>query len=201
MGYNSGALHLDAQVAYVTGDITASKAVAAGSGATLIQGTALASTKGNLVKGVATLGYNMGGAKITFMPFVGVDFVSGHINGFTETGMGTLNLTVNQIDAKRTDLLVGARFAAPTGTISPYLNVTYRYNLDDNARTATAYFNGVSSAPFTVSAIGSGRSVFDVDAGISAKIGSGATLFVGYQGTFRNDLDSHGVNGGVRLSF
>ena len=201
MGYNSGALHLDAQVAYISGDITATKAVNAGAGPTLIQGTAVASTKGNLIKGVATLGYNMGGASVTFMPFVGVDFTSGHINGFTETGMGTLNATVGQIDAKRTDLMVGARFAAPMGAISPYLNVTYRYNLDDNARTATAYFNGVSSAPFTVSAIGSGRSVVDVDAGISARIGTGASLFVGYQGSFRNDLDSHGVNGGLRVSF
>ena len=201
MGYNSGALHLDAQVAYISGDITASKAVNAGAGATLIQGTAVASTKGNLIKGVATLGYNMGGASVTFMPFIGVDFTSGHINGFTESGMGTLNLTVADIDAKRTDLVVGARLAAPMGAISPYLNVTYRYNLDDNARTATAYFNGVSSAPFTVSAIGSGRSVVDVDAGISGKIGTGASLFVGYQGSFRNDLDSHGVNGGLRVSF
>ena len=201
MGYNSGALHLDAQVAYISGDITATKAVNAGAGPNLIQGTAVASTKGNLIKGVATLGYNMGGDSVTFMPFVGVNFTSGHINGFTETGMGTLNATVGQIDAKRTDLMVGARFAAPMGAISPYVNVTYRYNLDDNARTATAYFNGVSSAPFTVSAIGSGRSVVDVDAGISARIGTGASLFVGYQGSFRNDLDSHGVNGGLRVSF
>ena len=73
--------------------------------------------------------------------------------------------------------------------------------LDDNPSVVTGYFNGVSSAPFTVSAIGSGRSAFDVDAGISARIGSSASVFVGYQGTFRNDLDSHGVNGGLRFSF
>jgi len=108
---------------------------------------------------------------------------------------------VADIEAKRTDLVVGARFAAPTGSIVPYANVTYRYNLDDNPAVVAGYFNGVSSAPFTVSAIGSGRSAFDVDAGISAKIGNGASVFVGYQGTFRNDLNSHGVNGGLRISF
>ncbi len=201
MGYSSGAMHLNAQLAYITGNITASKLVNAGSGATQIQGTASADTDGHLFKGVATIGYNVGGDRLTFEPFVGIDFTSGHVNGFTETGMGTLNLTVADIEAKRTDLVVGARFAAPTGSIMPYANVTYRYNLNDNPSVVTGYFNGVSGAPFTVLAIGSGRSVVEVDAGISAKIGSGASVFVGYQGTFRNDLNSHGVNGGLRISF
>ena len=201
MGYAAGPLQLNAQLAYITGNITAAKLVAAGSGATLIQGTAAADTDGNLFKGVATVGYNLGGGSFTFEPFVGIDFTSGHINGFTETGMGTLNLTVRDIEAKRTDLKVGARFAAPTGAIRPYANVTYRYNLDDNPSVVTGFFNGVAGAPVTVSAIGSGRSAFDVDAGISARIGTGASVFVGYQGTFRNDLDSHGVNGGLRFSF
>lgn len=199
--YGSGPLHFDAQVAYITGNITATKLVNAGSGATLITGTAGIDTNGHLFKGIATVGYNVGGEKLKFEPYVGIDFTSGHINGFTETGLGTLNLTVANIEAKRTDLVVGARFAAPTGSITPYANVTYRYNLNDNPAVVSGYFNGVSTAPFTVSAIGSGRSSFDVDAGISAKIGTGASVFVGYQGTFRNDLNSHGVNGGVRISF
>ena len=201
MGYGSGPLHFNAQAAYITGNITAAKLVAAGAGANLISGTAAADTDGHLFKGIATVGYNIGGSSLTFEPFVGIDFTSGHINGFTETGMGTLNLTVRDIEAKRTDLVLGARFAAPTGSIVPYANVTYRYNLDDNPTVVTGFFNGISTAPFTVSAIGSGRSAFDVDAGISAKIGTGASVFVGYQGTFRNDLDSHGVNGGLRVSF
>ena len=201
MGYSSGAVHFDAQLAYISGDITATKSVNAGSGATLIQGTAGASTKGHLFKGIATVGYNLGTGNLTFEPFVGIDYVSGHVNGFAETGLGTLNLTVRDIEAKRTDLVVGARFAASTGSIRPYANVTYRYNLDDKPSVVTGYFNGVSTAPFTVSAIGSGRSAFDVNAGISANIGTGASVFLGYQGTFRNDLNSHGVNGGFRLSF
>ena len=168
MGYGSGPLHFNAQAAYITGNITAAKLVAAGSGFNLISGTAATDTDGHLFKGVATVGYNVGGASLTFEPYVGIDFTSGHINGFTETGMGMLNLTVRDIEAKRTDLVLGARFAAPTGSIVPYANVTYRYNLDDNPTVVTGFFNGVSTAPFTVSAIGSGRSAFDVDAGISA---------------------------------
>lgn len=201
ISYAMDDLHVDGQLAYVSGDITATKAVAAGSGATLISGTAGADTSGHVFKGVLTLGYDMGGEKFTFEPYVGIDFTSGKVNGFTETGMAALDLTVADIKADRTDLVVGARLAAPMGAISPYLNAAYRYDLSDHPGTVTAFFNGVSAAPFTVSTIGSGRSVVEVDAGLSARIGSSASLFVGYQGSFRNDMDSHGVNGGVRLNF
>lgn len=200
-GYGADKLHVDAQLAYISSDITALKSVAAGSGLTLIQGTAAASTNASLFKGVLTVGYDMGGEKFTFEPYAGIDFASGHVNGFTETGMGVLNLTVGEIKADRTDLVVGARVAAPMGAVSFYANAAYRYDLNDNPGSVTAYFNGVAAAPFTVSTIGSGRSVVEADAGISAKVGSTASLFVGYQGSFRNDLDSHGVNGGVRINF
>jgi len=73
--------------------------------------------------------------------------------------------------------------------------------VNENPGSVSAYFNGVTGGTFTVSTIGSGRSVIDVNAGLSAKIGGSAGVFVGYQGSFRNDLNSHGVNGGIRLSF
>jgi outer membrane autotransporter protein len=201
IGYAMGHLRLNAQAAYVHGNIDATKSVLAGSGITLIQGTAVASTKGNVFKGIATVGYDVGGDQFTFQPYVGIDVTSGHVNGFTETGMGALNLTVDQIKADRTDLMVGARLAANMGTITPYANLAYRYDLSDHPGRVSGYFNGVSSAAFTVSTIGSDRSVFDVDAGLSAKVGTNASLFFGYQGSFRSDQDSHGVNGGLRLSF
>ena len=201
LGYSMGKLNIDGQVAYVSGDITASKSVLAGSGATLIQGSAGADTDGHVFKGVLTLGYQFGGETFSFEPFVGINLTSGKVNGFTETGMGALNLTVNDIKADRTDLVLGARLAAPMGSVAPYLNVTYRYDLSDHPGSVTGYFNGVTGAPFTVSSIASGRSAFDVDAGLSAKIGGSAKIFVGYQGTFRNDIDAHGINGGLSLSF
>ncbi len=201
IGYSNDALHIDGQVAYISGDITASKVVNAGSGLTLIQGTAGADTKANLFKGVLTVGYDFGGEKFTFQPYVGIDFSTGKVDGFQESGMGVLDLTIADIDADRTDLVIGARMAAPMGSVSPFVNASYRYDLKDRQAVVTGYFNGVSSAPFTVAAIGSGRSAFEVDAGLSAEIGSTAGLFVAYQGSFRNDRDSHGVSAGLRLSF
>lgn len=199
--YGMGGLHVEAQAAYISGDITTTKLVNAGSGATLITGTASADTKGHLFHGTANIGYDVGTANLKLQPYIGVDFTSGHINGFTETGMGVLDLTVDQIKADRTDLVAGFHFSAPTGSITPYVNAAYRYRVNDSNRTVTAWFDGLSASPFTVTGINSGRSRFDVDAGLSAKVGATASVFVGYQGTFRNDISSHGVNGGLRLSF
>jgi len=200
-GYASGGFRIDGQVAYISGDITASKAVAAGSGLTLIQGTAGVDTTGDVVKGSITLGYDLSGDSFTFTPYAGIDYSSGKVKSFTETGMGTLGLTVADIQADRTDLVVGARFGADLGTVRPFVNASYRYDLEDHPGTVTAYFNGVSAAPFTVSAIGMGRSAVEVDAGLSARIGSSVDVFAAYQGAFRNDRDSHGVSAGIRMAF
>ncbi len=198
--FASGPLQIDAQLAYVSGDINATKQVNAGSGATLITGTSAATTNGDLFKGIATIGYNLGTENLTVRPYIGVDYTSGKVDGFTETGMGVLNLTVADIDADRTDAVVGINIAAPMGNVTPYVNASYNYRTDNDPRTVTAYFNGLTGSPFTVTAINSGRSSIEADAGLAVNIG-GASVFVGYQGTFRNDLDSHGVNGGVRFSF
>lgn len=199
--YGMGGLHVDAQAAYVSGDITATKLVNAGSGVTLINGTASADTKGHVFHGTVNIGYDVGTANMKLQPYVGLDFTSGHVNGFTETGMGVLDLTVADIKADRTDIVAGFRFSAPTGMITPYVNAAYHYRLNDSTRNVTAWFDGLTGSPFTVTGINSGRSRFDVDAGISAKVGAMASVFVGYQGTFRDDINSHGVNGGFRLSF
>ena len=39
------------------------------------------------------------------------------------------------------------------------------------------------------------------DGALDAKVGDKVSVFLGYQGTFRNDVESHGLNGGVRVAF
>ena len=199
--YASGPVHADLQLAYIGSDIDVDKQIVAGAGATLITGDTLAKTKAHAFKGIAKVGYDLGSKTLMFKPYVGVDFASGHVNAFTETGMGVLDLTVDQISANRTDVVAGFKLSAPMGTVTPYINADYRYDVNNSGRTVTAYFNGLSASPFTVSALASGRSQFDVDAGINARIGKTASVFLAYQGAFRNDISSSGVSGGLRIAF
>lgn len=200
--YAVGQLRVDGQVAYIDGDITASKTVLAGAGASLISGTAQASTSGHLAKGVVTIGYDMGSNGLVAVPYVGLDFASGKVKGFAETGMGVLNLTVNDIDADRTDVLAGIKLSKAMGQLTPYLNAAYRHRVSGEKNHAvSAVFSGSAATAFTVSSLGASESAGQVDAGFSYGLGVKARIFVGYEGTFRSDMSSHGVNGGLRVNF
>lgn len=201
--FSGGPLHVDAQIAYVHGDIDATKTIAAGSAEddTLIAGTADASTKGHVFKGIATVGYDFGRKALLMEPYVGVDVTRGKVNGFTETGMDVLDLTVDDIHAGRTDVLAGVKVAAKVMGVTPYLNAQFKYRVSEQSRNVTAYFDDVPGAAFTVSPIMSGRWQVDLNAGVAATIGAHSKVFVGYEGIYRDEIVSHGVNGGVSIGF
>ncbi|WP_186728909.1 autotransporter outer membrane beta-barrel domain-containing protein [Sphingomonas panacisoli] len=196
VGYNPGnGVGADLQLAYINGDIDATRSIAV-AGSTRI---AAGSTSGNLFKAVGTVGYDFGKDGSKIRPFVGVDYSTGNLKAFSETGANAANLNVARIDADRTDLLVGVDVALKAGTITPYARAAYRYRTDDKNTAITASFNGVGGSAFTVTSAGAGQSQVDVDAGVSVAIGKGGAFSVGYQGSFRNDRDRHGVS--AQLSF
>jgi fibronectin-binding autotransporter adhesin len=197
LNYNAGSFSANLQVAYVDGDFDATRIMSAGS----ISRVADADFGGNLWKIVGTVGYNGVTGGLTFRPFVGIDYSNGKVDSFTETGAGAANLTVASIDADGTDLLVGIDLAGTSGGLTPYGRLTYRYELDSNDRAITALFNGAAGTAFTVSGVEPGKSQFDIDAGVSYGIGTNVSIFAGYQGTIRKDLNRHGISGGLRFGF
>ena len=147
------------------------------------------------------MGYNLTTTGLRVRPFVGIDYSSGHVNGFTETGLGNLNLRVSRIDAGRTDVLAGVKLGGSIGGLTPYANLTYRYRTDGDGRLVSGAFLGGAATAFSVNSLRSGRSQGDVDVGLNYAAGSAVTVFLGYEGTFRDDLTEHGVNGGIRVNF
>lgn len=195
--YAAGPLDLDLTAAYAHGKYRNTRTI----NVTSINRAADASFSGNLLKVIGTVGYNadMGGMKLR--PFVGIDYGSGHINGFTETGAGALSLTVNRIRTRRTDALVGLDLSSsPSAAISPYGRVAYRYDLKRYNNNVAAFFNGNGASAFKVSGPNYGRSAFDVDAGLNFNVSPTAALFAGYEGRIRKGLTSHGVSAGFRVS-
>jgi autotransporter-associated beta strand protein len=201
-GYHPDKLAVDVQVDYIHGKMNANKAVSVGSGFSATSGVATASTSGSLFKVIGTVGYQLGSDTMAFEPFVGVDFTTGHLNAFNEHGtMGALAMHVGRIKADRTDLLVGFKFAPNMGSLTPYADATLRYGLKRNSGNVRAYFDGLSSDLFTVSAQRSNKMQGELDAGLSYAIGKTSSIFFGYAGTIRSDLTEHGVNGGVKFAF
>ena len=126
-GYQAGAFDIDAQVDYIHGSIEATRTI----NVTSINRTAAADTQGHEWKFIATAGYTFNLASMGLRPFIGIDYTTGSLDAFTETGANAANLTVDRIDADRTDLLVGLDLkASPTAKISPYGSIVWRHNLN-----------------------------------------------------------------------
>lgn len=196
-GYMAGPISANLQVAYIDTSADVTRSISAPA----ISRFTSANLDGKLWKIIGTVGYDMSTSGATIRPFVGIDYSNGEIKGFTETGASAASLTVSAIDADETDLMAGIDLAGNMGGLTPYGRFTYRYNLDGGDRNVSALFNGNSATAFTVSAIEPGRSQVDVDAGLRFMAGPAVSLSLGYQGMFRNDMTSHGVNGGIRFNF
>jgi len=193
-----GPLFVGAIVDYQFGKLKATKT----STANTITRISSADSKTKLLTASGRIGANLDMSGITFRPFVGVEYNKGSINGFTETGAGSANLIVDKINADRTDLLAGATLTRSKGSWRPYVKGTYRSLIGSTPTNAiTAAFTDIPTSTFTVTGRGAGKNEVDVDAGLNWVSDDEGGLFIAYQGTFRNDLTSHGVVAGIRLEF
>ncbi len=185
-------------VDYQFGKFSATKTMTAG---TVVR-IASAESKSHLLTATGTLGANVDVGGIAFQPFAGVQYHKGSIDAFTETGAGAANLNIGKIKADRTDFIGGATLTRSEGTWRPYVKGTYRRQLGTGpANTISASFVDVTGTNFTVTGRGAGKTEFDVDAGLNWVSEDEGGLFIAYQGTFRDDLNSHGVIAGIRVQF
>ena len=198
-GWQGGPWSADLQVDYIHGSMNASRSINVASIARIADG----STKGHSWKVVGTAGYDFAlGGIGALRPFIGFDWTTGHLNAFTETGANALNLTVDKIDAKRFDGLIGLDLKSnPNSQISPYARLMYRYDFNNHDNDIDAVFNGNPATLFTVSAEKSRRSEIDADLGVNFQASPQLAIYAGYQGTWRKDLKQHGFSAGVSYSF
>ncbi|MDE2442401.1 MAG: autotransporter domain-containing protein, partial [Betaproteobacteria bacterium] len=197
--YTLGPIVASGQVGYEFGHIAATKTITIGA----TTRTATASSPDHLLVAEGTLSLNAKAEGLLISPFVGIEYDHGSITPFTEAGADAADLTVNRIDASRTDLLLGANITRAKGKWRPYARVAYRSELGtDNAGTISAYFNGDTTTSFTVAGLAAARHEIDGDVGMNIVFDDEGGLFLGYQGTYRSDaLSSHGVMAGIRLEF
>lgn len=197
VGKNFGPLHLTGIASYHMGKMTATKIITIGG----YTRTANASVGEDLFKATGKAGFELKAGGYTFEPFVGVDFNKGKIKGFTETGAGAADLTVNSISADRTELLAGVSLTRSKGMWRPYVTATYRSKLTGAGNTVTAMINGQTDAQFTVTGLAQANSQVDANAGVNIMFDDAGALFIGYQGTYRANYMAHGLNLGIRLEF
>jgi fibronectin-binding autotransporter adhesin len=164
--------------------------------------TADAEAGEHLYKATMTAGVDIKEAGFVLEPFGGVDWMSGRINGFTETNAAAADLTVSPISASRTDLLVGVDLSRAKGVVRPYVHATYRREIGDGpGDTISAVIDGLGSTAFTVAGLPVARHEVDADAGVNLVWDDSGSIFVGYQGIMRSGYSSHGIDVGLRMEF
>jgi len=200
-GQNFGPLHLTGSVAYNAGHMSATK--------TLILGDYTFSNYGrageHLIDVNAKAGFQFHVHGWQLEPYVGIDYMNGKVNAFTETSsLLASELSVQAMSANRTDLVVGYTLTKDHGVFRPYARVALRDRLSSKAAdsvTAAYDTSDVTAQYFTVSANDEGRKELDTDLGVNWVFDDAGSLFVGYQGTVRNHFQSHGINFGIRIEF
>lgn len=197
-GWQGGPWSADLQVDYIHGSANSTRVIQAPNIDRLADGD----TSSHGWKIVATGGYDFDLGSMKLRPFIGIDYTTGKVNSFTETGADALNLSIDNIDAKRTDLMVGLDLkASPEATISPYGRLAYRYNLHNQNGHIHARFNGEDDTDFTVRGESDNKSQIDVDAGVNFQANPNFAVFAGYQGSFRKHASSNGFSAGLSYSF
>jgi outer membrane autotransporter protein len=194
--YTGGGLDFRAKVGYSDGSFDATRSITSGT----IARAADADFNGSLFMLAVEGGYDVGNDDWNIRPFVGVEVLSGKVNSFTETGSGSIALSVDSIKTDLTRLRGGIDISKATGDLTPFVRAVYAHQIAGE-RDVSATFAGAPSSRFTVDTREPGKSMFELDAGLQYRLSDKASAFVGYQGRYRNDINSHGGNVGVRFSF
>ena len=196
---NLGMLRISCQLAYNYGHLGATKTL----NLSATTRTANASAGEYLFKATGQIGFDLRAGGYLIEPFVGIDYNKGQINSFTESNAGVADLNVWAIKADHTDALFGASIAKDHGKFRPYVKALYRERLSGNAMNlVTASLTGdPTNTPFTVAGVGTHKGELDANAGVNWVFDDAGALFLGYQGTMRKGLQSHGINMGIRIEF
>lgn len=188
-------------LAYTTTTTAATSTTPASTTTTAVNTVVTAHPGDHLLKASGTVGAQINAGQVSVMPFVGLDYARGAINGFTESGSIAADLTVDQLNIDRSDVLGGIDITRNTGLFRPYLRAAYRSRIGGSSGSSvSAYFDADPSTAFTVEGDAVARHEVDVDAGVGMVYDDGM-MYVGYQGTIRNGMSEHGVNIGVRVPF
>lgn len=141
----------------------------------------------------------------TFSPFAGFSYGRLMMNGFSETGAGALNLTVDAQTAQSLQSSLGVRYgAALKGDVivfRPYLSSAWRHEFIDQSRPITARFATGVGSPFTVTSGRYARDGASVGFGLAMELSESAMVSLSSVNEFRSHFHASTMDATFRLRF
>jgi outer membrane autotransporter protein len=147
----------------------------------------------------AETGYRLAVYGAEIEPYAGLTMQTYGQGAYGETGSVGLDFPHQYFS--RVQPALGARLAGSFEiaglAIDPHADVAWTHDLGDAGLTTQAIFFDV---PFQIDAARPGRDAARVGAGFSVRQSNSVSLFLGYDGEFRGNADSHAVTGGIRVT-
>jgi len=200
--YRPGRVHVDAAMGYGYSDIGMSRSIQFPG----VQRHVSGDGDGSLLFTAVELAYPLAlGTATTLTPLAGGQALRAGKTDFTETGAGAVNLRGTVDDAWSLRGILGATpahrvapAAIPPLTLSARL--AWAHDFADTGRSASAAFEGLPGATFTVEGARVPRDSVLVGLGLGARI-NGLDLFARYDGGFATGYALQGFAAGLTLRF
>ena len=167
---------------------------------------AISDPDGGLFSMYAGIGrdFEVSGWNIT--PYAAIRYIRAEIDGYTETGAGSLNLSV---DSHETDFIqpgIGARvsktYSSPLGELTPFLTASYRHRYGEDEGSVGARLADVQTPGFSVATDSPDNAFGTAGAGLTLNFKNNASLKLEYNTVVGDDnYKEHQVMLGFRYEF
>ncbi len=171
--------------------------------------TAIGNTGANQFYGQVETGYrfDLGGLADAYVtPFARLQAYTGMQNAFTETGAGSLNLSVAQQTTNSLRTVLGAQLGGAMDLgwrdrLAMKVRVGWSHEYADTARPVTASFAGAPVAPFTTYGVAPQRDGVVLGLAANTAIADATSIYLRYEGEVSGQDNAHAFTAGFRMSW
>jgi outer membrane autotransporter protein len=160
--------------------------------------------EGQQYSGYLEGGYTLKNRGLNITPLVSLQYMRLHLNDYSESGAGSLNLTVDAQDYNTFQSGLGAKLAYPIlltdSQIVPEVHVKWLYDFIGDQQQATSTFTG-SGASFSTKGFDPPKSSYNAGAKLTLMTKYDVTLSLNYDFEMKEDFSSHTGYVNVRYVF
>ncbi len=197
MSYGDTRLYLNANASVIWHDIEVSRFTPSGN--------AFGSYDGLTYSAFAEVGKTFETQDMRIQPFLALSYSHLETNDYSETGTGTkLNISGSEFDSLKS--MVGARVGFPIDLDSgrkmvPEFRLAWAHEFMDDQASFVATVQGQPPVPSVVRGEKFSRDTLVVGGGITVPLSDSTSVFVDYDGGLNNDITTHTVSAGIRVTW
>ena len=197
-GYSEGPLYLTGVLGGAIGSGSTSRDVSLPG----LAATASGHNSSSQMLGAGEAGYKiLEGQGISLTPFAAINLTSQDQDAFTETGAGTMNLSVAAKSSSSSQGILGAHVGLDLGSsISADLKAGWAHEFNTR-RTISQSFAGIAGTGFTVAGASLPGDSMALGADIQVKLGEGSNAFVHYDGALGAGSSTQAFSMGLRFAW